>query len=188
MTKKPNILYMHSHDTGRFIQPYGHSVKTPHLQRLAEQGILFRQAFCAAPTCSPSRACLLTGQSAHSNGMTGLAHRGFSLNNYSHHIVHTLKSAGYYTALSGVQHIATGDNFWKTIGYDAYLGGQESAEKQACEFIDNSPSEKTVFPVSGVSGNPSAFHQKSGPGKSRLLLAPFAFTGYAGNPGRHHSI
>ena len=48
----PNVLYLHSHDTGRYIQPYGHPVPTPNLQRLADQGILFRQAFAAAATCS----------------------------------------------------------------------------------------------------------------------------------------
>ena len=90
---KPNILYLHSHDTGRYVQPYGHSVPTPNIQRLADQGLLFRQAFCAAPTCSGSRACLLTGQWAHSNGMIGLAHRGFELNDYDHHLVKTLRDA-----------------------------------------------------------------------------------------------
>ncbi len=59
---QPNILYIHSHDTGRSIQPYGHAVPTPNLQRLAEQGVLFRQCFCVGPTCSPSRSGLLTGQ------------------------------------------------------------------------------------------------------------------------------
>src|SRR5215471_17617747 len=75
---RPNILYIHSHDTGRYIQPYGHAVATPHLQRLAEEGVLFRRNFCANPTCSPSRAALLTGCYPHENGMTGLAHRGWS--------------------------------------------------------------------------------------------------------------
>jgi len=56
--KKPNILYLHSHDTGRFIQPYGHQVPTPNIQRLADQGLLFRHAFCAAPTCSGSVSAL----------------------------------------------------------------------------------------------------------------------------------
>ena len=60
--KKPNILYLHSHDTGRFIQPYGHQVPTPNIQRLADQGLLFRKAYCAAPTCSGTRSALLTGQ------------------------------------------------------------------------------------------------------------------------------
>ena len=72
---RPNILYIHSHDTGRCIQPYGHAVPTPNLQELAEQGVLFRQAFSMAPTCSPSRAALLTGQCPHSAGMLGLAGR-----------------------------------------------------------------------------------------------------------------
>ena len=86
MVKKPNILYLHSHDTGRFLQPYGHQVLTPNIQRLADQGLLFRKAFCAAPTCSGSRSALLTGQFPHSNGMMGLAHRGFELHDYSHHL------------------------------------------------------------------------------------------------------
>ena len=60
-TPRPNILYIHSHDTGRCLQPYGHAVPAPNLQRLAEGGVLFRKAFNAAPTCSPSRASLLTG-------------------------------------------------------------------------------------------------------------------------------
>ena len=104
--KRPNIVYIHSHDTGRYIQPYGCGVQTPNLQRLAEEGILFRQAFTAAPTCSPSRACLLTGQAAHSNGMLGLAHMGWTLKAYKQHLIHTLHDVGYTSALCGIQHIA----------------------------------------------------------------------------------
>src|SRR3954466_246447 len=79
MTLRPNIVYLHSHDTGRHIQPYGHQVPTPNIQRLADQGLLFRQAFSAAPVCSGSRAALLTGEYSHTNGMLGLAHRGYRL-------------------------------------------------------------------------------------------------------------
>ena len=70
-TGQPNILYIHSHDTGRYIQPYGFDVPTPNLQKLAAEGVLFRHAFSAAPTCSPSRASLLTGHCPHNNGMLG---------------------------------------------------------------------------------------------------------------------
>ncbi len=115
MPDLPNILYIHSHDTGRWVRPYGYSVRTPNIQRLAEEGVLFRKAFCAAPTCSGSRACLLTGQYAHSNGMVGLAHRGFSLKDYRHHIVHTLRELGYWSALIGEQHISKKPDI---IGYD----------------------------------------------------------------------
>jgi N-sulfoglucosamine sulfohydrolase len=115
---RPNIVYIHSHDSGRYLSPYGHSVPTPNLQRLAQDGIVFRKAFSAAPTCSPSRAALLTGLYPHSSGMLGLAHRGFSLNDYQQHIVHTLKPAGYTTVLAGLQHVA---KVPETIGYDQVL-------------------------------------------------------------------
>ena len=56
---QPNILYIHSHDTGRYVQPYGYAVPTPNLQKFAEGGMVFRKCFCCAPTCSASRAALL---------------------------------------------------------------------------------------------------------------------------------
>jgi len=113
-----NIVYIHSHDSGRYLQPYGYAVPTPNLQRLATEGVLFRRAFSVAPTCSPSRASLLTGQCPHRNGMLGLAHRGFSLNDYRKHIIHTLKQAGYRSVLAGLQHIAAEPG---TIGFDEML-------------------------------------------------------------------
>lgn len=113
--ERPNILYLHSHDTGRYIQPYGYAVRTPNFQKLAEQSVLFRQAFDAAPTCSPSRAALLTGQCPHKNGMLGLAHRGFKLNNYRQHLLHWLRPHDYRSTLIGVQHIAKDPS---VIGYD----------------------------------------------------------------------
>src|ERR1700761_349814 len=70
---RPNIVYIHSHDSGRYLSPYGHDLPTPHLQRLADEGTLFRRAFSIAPTCSPSRSGLLTGLYPHNNGMLGLA-------------------------------------------------------------------------------------------------------------------
>ena len=98
---RPNIVYIHSHDTGRYVQPYGHPVPTPNIQRLADQGLLFRQAFCGAPSCSGSRAVLLTGQWAHVNGMMGLAHRGFRLRDYGHHLVHALRRGGLLVRARG---------------------------------------------------------------------------------------
>lgn len=143
---QPNILYIHSHDTGRYVQPYGYAVPTPAIQKLAEGGVVFRQAFCAAPTCSPSRAALLTGQSAHSSGMLGLAHRGFSLKDMNQHLVHTLRAAGCTSTLIGQHHVARDP---ETIGYDRVLpfdiredSNRSSAENvapAAAEFLKGSP-------------------------------------------------
>ena len=113
--RPPNVLYLHSHDTGRYVEPYGYAVPTPNIQQLANQGIVFREAFCAVPTCSGSRAALLTGQYGHNNGMLGLAHRGWQLNDYDQHWIHTLRSAGYRSILIGEQHVSVDPG---VIGYD----------------------------------------------------------------------
>src|SRR5690606_6407118 len=97
-----NVIYLNTHDLGRMIEPYGYPVPTPNLVRLARQGTLLRKAFCAAPTCSPSRAALLTGMAAHSCGMTGLVHRGFSLTEEGKyaHLARFLRDKGYETVLA----------------------------------------------------------------------------------------
>jgi len=120
-----NIVYIHTHDSGRCIEPYGHNVKTPNLMDLAQKSTLFRHCCCAAPTCSPSRAALLTGASPHSeaNGMLGLAHRGFALNDYSKHLANYLGKTGYETALCGVQHEAAAAG---AIGYTKILEAKKN--------------------------------------------------------------
>ena len=146
---KPNIIYIHSHDTGRYVQPYGHEIPTPNIQRLAEQGVLFRQAFCAAPTCSPSRAALLTGQSPHSAGMTGLVNRGFGLNDYSQHLLHTLHGAEYHTVLAGLQHLHSDRT---KLGFDQIVAPAKSnlasdVAPAAAKFIANAPAQPFFMDV-----------------------------------------
>ncbi|MHB1699404.1 MAG: sulfatase family protein [Acidobacteriaceae bacterium] len=144
----PNIVYIHSHDTGRYVRPYGHAVPTPNLQRLAGEGVLFRKAFSAAPTCSPSRASLLTGMCAHKNGMLGLAHRGWSLNDYQQHIIHTLGKSGYTSVLAGLQHIASKP---ETIGYDLILPHKTTSAQYvapaAVEYLESNPKQPFFLDV-----------------------------------------
>ena len=100
-----NVLYIHTHDSGRILSPYGYKVPTPEIERFAGSAAVFRNAYCAGPTCSPSRAAMLTGTYPHQNGMLGLAQRGFSMD-YSRHIVQYLNRNGYHTVLCGIQHEA----------------------------------------------------------------------------------
>ncbi len=109
-----NFIYIHTHDSGREMEPYGAGTHNPSLMKLAKESIMFRNAHCVAPTCSPSRAAMLTGMTAHNSGMYGLAHRGFRLNDYSQHLAQFLGRNGFYTALIGVQHEAQDPN---DIGY-----------------------------------------------------------------------
>lgn len=144
-SRRPNILYIHSHDTGRFTSPYGYSVPTPNIQRLAEEGVLFRKMYCAAPVCSASRASLLTGECSHSNGMLGLVNRGFLMTKegYDHHIIRTLRrEAGYNSALIGLQHIAKDPH---AIGYDSvetFPGNHvEQVVPAAVRFLHSAPKQ-----------------------------------------------
>lgn len=172
---KPNIIYIHSHDTGRYIQPYGHAIPTPNLQKLAEEGVLFRQNFCINPTCSPSRAALLTGSYPHENGMTGLAHRGFKLNDYTQHVLHTLRKKGYISVQTGTQHIAheNGEKKpWEITGYDLHVGDRNDGCEGAVEFLQNSPDEPFFMAV-GFGLTHRGFPKlEDSPDDSRYCLPP----------------
>ena len=128
-----NIVLVHTDDTGRYIGPYGHAIETPNLEAVADDGLLFRNAFCAGPTCSPSRAAVMTGQCPHAAGMLGLAHRGFDLDEPSHHLATYLSEHGYETVLAGQQHEADVEGLGRmeaardVLGYDRTLDPEDSA-------------------------------------------------------------
>lgn len=134
--RKKNIIYIHSHDTGKYIQPYGYSIPTPNLMKLAEESTVFRHAYSAAPVCSASRSALLTGMYPHCNGMVGLAHRGFEMRDYRQHLSWFLSDCGYITALAGVQHEIEQPRT-DELGYDFYWRekGDKSNAHRAAEFI-----------------------------------------------------
>ena len=119
---KLNIIYIHTHDSGRLFSPYGYKAPTENIEAFAKDATLFRNAYAAAPTCSPSRSALLTGKYPHTNGMFGLSNRGFSITNYREHMVSFLKENGYHSVLCGIQHEAAHFNRpldgGRIIGYD----------------------------------------------------------------------
>jgi N-sulfoglucosamine sulfohydrolase len=65
--QRPNILYCLADDWAwPHAGAYGDKVvRTPNFDRIAREGVLFTHAFCAAPSCTPSRAAMLTGQAPH---------------------------------------------------------------------------------------------------------------------------
>lgn len=145
----PNIVIVITHDTGRHLGAYGRPVATPHLNALAAEGVLFEQAYCSAPQCSPSRGSLLTGLVSHRHGLIGLTHRGFSLR--SEVLKGTLPSllgdAGYRTHLFGFQHEAADPH---DLGYQQVVQPPSSARRRhlcrdvapaAAEFLASSPAE-----------------------------------------------
>ncbi len=125
---QPNIVFITCHDLGKHLSCYGHtSVHSPALHQLAADGVIFDNHFCSAPQCSPSRSALHTGRHAHSNGIMGLTHAPFNwrLHPDEQHLAQRLKSAGYHTALIGVQHVARGEDV-SALGYDTIIAGNHA--------------------------------------------------------------
>ncbi len=136
----PNVLIVTTHDTGRFIQPYGvTTVETPTLNRLAAEGARF-DAYTTAPQCSPSRASLTTGRYPHANGTMGLTHNEFrwDLHPGERTIPQVLRTAGYRSGHWGVEHAARDP---RRIGNDVYEAARdiEAIAPALAAFIDAEP-------------------------------------------------
>lgn len=105
--ERPNILLIVSEDNGPELGCYGDSyVKTPVLDKLAEAGVRFQNAYVPQAGCSQSRAALLTGLYPHQNGQIGLATWKFRLyRQQTPNLVRRLQQAGYRTGIVGKLHI-----------------------------------------------------------------------------------
>ncbi|MCI0391501.1 MAG: sulfatase [Acidobacteria bacterium] len=93
-------------------------IKTPNIDRIAKEGALFRNAFMTTPLCSPSRASFLTGQYAHTHGITDNVDRSAA----SHQLVtfpRLLHQSGYETAFIGKWHMGNDDK--PRPGFDRWV-------------------------------------------------------------------
>lgn len=102
-----NVLYVVSHDLGRFLGTYGSGIATPQLDAFGAGGVIFTNAHCSSPACSPSRGCVMTGMYAHNNGLMGIAPTGpagWHLPETNITQVDLFNAAGYETINVGGQH------------------------------------------------------------------------------------
>jgi arylsulfatase A-like enzyme len=140
---KPNLVVFIADDLGVLdCQPYGaKDVRTPNMQRLAAEGLLFTQAFVASPSCAPSRAALLTGLMPARNGAEA---------NHSKpraeikKLPAYLQELGYEVAAFGkVSHY----NFGKDYGFDRVSGeGFRNYEgiDQAAQYLKDRQRDKPL--------------------------------------------
>lgn len=105
--KRPNILFILAEDHSAQLGVYGDIyVSTPNLDRLAEQGVRFDNAYVTQAGCSPSRASILTGLYPHQHGQIGLAtHRMRLFEDDIPNIPAILKGQGYRTGNIGKIHV-----------------------------------------------------------------------------------
>ncbi|MEL7500428.1 MAG: sulfatase [Planctomycetota bacterium] len=98
--KRPNIIWVMGEDMSIEWGCYGHpAVKTPHLDDLAKRGILFRNAFTTAPSCTPSRNAMMTGVFQTRTDTQDQRRRGIELPENIKPITTRLQESGYYTAI-----------------------------------------------------------------------------------------
>ena len=111
--QRPNILFIMSDDhTAQAVGAYATVLKdlnpTPTIDTLAAEGMTFDNAFCTNAICTPSRACIITGQYPHVNGVFDL--RGNILPE-KQALPILFRNAGYQTAMIGKWHLKKEPNF-----------------------------------------------------------------------------
>lgn len=129
-TRSPNVIIILADDLGYGdLGCYGHpTIRTPNLDRMAEEGTRFTQFYVAANVCTPSRAALLTGRLPIRNGIFGKRQVFFtnSANGLPHSeitIAEALKTKGYQTALIGKWHLGSQPEYLPLQhGFDYYFG------------------------------------------------------------------
>ncbi len=126
---RPNVLVILADDMGfSDIGCYGGEIRTPHLDRLANNGIKYTQFYNAA-RCCPTRASLLTGLYPHQAGVGQMVgnlgtpeYQGY-LNDQCVTLAEVLKSGGYNTYMSGKWHVGNDKGHWPIDrGFDRYFG------------------------------------------------------------------
>jgi N-acetylglucosamine-6-sulfatase len=119
--ERPNVILIVSDDhradlMGCAGHPY---LETPHLDKIAENGMYFANAFCVTGVCSPSRASILTGKYAHNAAAPYIVRDNNSFD-LQETFVEKLHENGYYTGHIGKWHLGEGDK--KHEGYDYWAG------------------------------------------------------------------
>lgn len=115
--KRPNILIIHSddHDQSAISAYGGNLIKTPNIDRIAQNGIVCRNSFVSNSICAPSRAVLLTGKHSHLNGQKD---NRTVFNGNQGTLPRYLKASGYSTALIGKWHLKSdpiGFDYWEVL-------------------------------------------------------------------------
>ena len=150
---KPNVVFIYADDIG-----YGDlscngqkTIDTPHVDRLASQGIRFTNAHSAAATSTPSRYAMLTGEYAWRRNDTGIARgdAGMIIRPNQYTLADMFKQAGYTTAVIGKWHLGLGDKTgtqnWnkplspgtQDIGFDYSFIMAATGDRVPCVYVEN---------------------------------------------------
>lgn len=152
--ERPNILFLFSDDHAiKAISAYGgplaNVATTPNIDRLANEGAVFLNSFCANSICGPSRATILTGKHSHKNGFMRNGNN-FDQNQWT--VAKALQEGGYNTAVIGKWHLKSnpvGFDHWEVFpGQGSYYNPvfiqQDGSQKQFEGYATDLTTEKAV--------------------------------------------
>ncbi len=161
--ERPNIVFVMTDDhAAHAISAYGSRVnRTPNIDRLAKEGMLFRSTFVTNSICTPSRATILTGLYSHKNGVPVFNR----FDGKQPNVAKLLQAAGYHTGMIGKWHLGSdpaGFDHWEILpGQGSYMDpvlytatGEKKYEGRyatdlvtdlAIDFIEKRPKDRPFF-------------------------------------------
>jgi N-sulfoglucosamine sulfohydrolase len=138
---RPNFVFFITDDiSAEDIGPYGNTfAKTPNLDRIASEGLVFDNAYLTTSSCSPSRCSIITGRYPHNTGAPELH---ISLPEDQITVAQKLRDAGYYTLISGKNHMNDPEKIGFVKGSD---GGHPSGSEDWVQLLSERPKDKPFF-------------------------------------------
>ncbi len=140
-SQPPNIVLIYADDLGYGdLGCYGSKIRTPNINRMAREGVRFRQFTSASPVCSPSRAALLTGRYPTRCGVPRVLQPGDStgLSSSETTIAQMLKTSNYKTMCAGKWHLGDLPQFSPNkYGFDEYYGMPYSVDMWPLPLMHN---------------------------------------------------
>lgn len=157
---RPNVLFIAIDDLRPELGCYGaNHIKSPNIDKLASQGVLFSKAYCQAPHCAPSRSSLLSG--VHTRNFEGIPMKPEELAPGKITLPATFRKAGYYTIGNGkIYHQREDDaeQSWSEPSFSLVNGPKENNhltfhEKESANFILEKNQRGPFFEAPDVSDN-----------------------------------
>ena len=185
--ERPNIVFIFADDHAlQAISAYnyrGRSLnQTPNIDRIAKEGAIFRNNFCANSICAPSRATVLTGKHSHLNGVT--AWQKFDGSQFT--FAKALQAAGYHTGIFGKWHLTS-----EPTGFDEWMVHPGQGSYHNPDFITPDGKKRIPGYATDVTTDLSLdFMKRQKEGQPFLLMCQYkaphrTWQPPVGAPGRH---
>ena len=145
--ERPNVVLFVCDDLGKQLGCYGDKVaRTPNIDQLAKEGVLFNRAFCTTASCSASRSVILSGLHNHANGQFGHQHSFHHFSSFPavQSLPVVLNKGGYRTARIGKFHVAPEEVYrFETVIPGPARNGAVMADN--CRALFEQPDERPFF-------------------------------------------